>query len=41
MTGYCALVDSRRVGLDVTAFIGISMTPTAIDRFEAQLRARG
>ena len=27
VTGYCALVDSRRVGLDVTAFIGISMTP--------------
>lgn len=37
VTGYCALVDSRRVGLDVTAFIGISMTPIAIDRFEAQL----
>jgi Lrp/AsnC family transcriptional regulator, leucine-responsive regulatory protein len=37
VTGYCALVDSRRVGLDVTAFIGISMTPTAIDCFEAQL----
>ncbi len=37
VTGYRALLDSRRVGFDVTAFVGISMTPTAIDRFEAQL----
>jgi Lrp/AsnC family leucine-responsive transcriptional regulator len=35
--GYCALVDGRKVGLDVTAFIGMSMTPTVIDDFESQL----
>jgi Lrp/AsnC family leucine-responsive transcriptional regulator len=37
--GYCALLDSRKVGLDVTAFIGMSMTPTVIDSFESQLES--
>jgi Lrp/AsnC family leucine-responsive transcriptional regulator len=35
--GYCALVDSRKVGLDVTAFIGMSMSPQVIADFESQL----
>ncbi len=34
--GYHAAVDSRRVGLDVTAFIGVLVEqPTAIEDFEA------
>lgn len=32
--GYHALVDSRKVGLDVTAFIGVSMSPRGIERLE-------
>jgi Lrp/AsnC family transcriptional regulator, leucine-responsive regulatory protein len=35
--GYCGLLDSRKVGLDVTAFIGMSMSPMVIDSFESQL----
>src|SRR6476469_1313000 len=35
--GYHALLDSRGVGLDVTAFIGVVMSPTGIDRFETKL----
>jgi Lrp/AsnC family transcriptional regulator, leucine-responsive regulatory protein len=35
ITGYRALVDGRRIGLDVTAFIGVSIShPRAIDDFE-------
>ena len=35
ITGYSALVDARRVGLDVTAFIGVSVDyPGRIDAFE-------
>lgn len=35
--GYHALVDSRKVGLDVTAFIGVSMASNGIDRLEQVL----
>ena len=35
ITGYCAIVDARRVGLDVTAFIGVSVDfPGRIGAFE-------
>ncbi len=37
ISGYTAQVVSRRVGLDVTAFIGISMAPEVIAHFESQL----
>jgi Lrp/AsnC family leucine-responsive transcriptional regulator len=38
--GYHALVDGRRVGLDVTAFIGVSFNfPKEIDQFESQVEA--
>jgi Lrp/AsnC family leucine-responsive transcriptional regulator len=38
ITGYHATVDARRVGRDVTAFIGVSIThPRAIGRFEKAL----
>lgn len=39
LRGYHALVDSRKVGLDVTAFIGVSMSPTGIERLEGVLVA--
>lgn len=33
--GYKALIDARRVGLDITAFIGVNINyPKAIDEFE-------
>ena len=32
--GYHALLDSRKIGLDVTAFIGVSMASNGIDRLE-------
>jgi len=35
--GYHALVDSRKIGLDVTAFIGVSMASNGIDRLEQVL----
>lgn len=35
--GYHAQLDSRGVGLDVTAFIGVSMSPAGIRDFEAHL----
>jgi Lrp/AsnC family leucine-responsive transcriptional regulator len=35
--GYHAQLDSRGVGLDVTSFIGVSMSPTGILDFEAKL----
>lgn len=34
---YVAVLDSRRVGLDVTAFIGVSVTPAGIGTVEGQL----
>ena len=38
VTGYHAIVDSRKVGLDVTAFIGvITSDPDSIDQFEQQV----
>jgi Lrp/AsnC family leucine-responsive transcriptional regulator len=40
ITGYHAIVDGRRIGLDVTAFIGvITSDPDSIDHFERQVRA--
>jgi Lrp/AsnC family transcriptional regulator, leucine-responsive regulatory protein len=35
--GYHAVLDSRKVGLDVTAFIGVSMASNGIDRLEQVL----
>jgi Lrp/AsnC family leucine-responsive transcriptional regulator len=35
--GYVALLDSRRVGLDVTAFIGVSVSSAGIATVEEQL----
>ena len=35
--GYHALLNSRKVGLDVTAFIGVSMTPNGLEPLESQL----
>jgi Lrp/AsnC family leucine-responsive transcriptional regulator len=35
--GYHAQLDSRAVGLDVTSFIGVSMSPQGILDFEAKL----
>lgn len=35
--GYHALLNSRKVGLDVTSFIGVSMTPAGLERLEAQI----
>src|SRR5436190_22844395 len=38
ITGYRALLDARRVGLDITAFIGVIIShPNVIGRFEGQL----
>jgi Lrp/AsnC family transcriptional regulator, leucine-responsive regulatory protein len=40
VTGYHAIVDGRKVGLDVTAFIGvITSDPESIDQFEQQVTA--
>jgi Lrp/AsnC family transcriptional regulator, leucine-responsive regulatory protein len=37
--GYHADVDARRVGLDITAFVGVSINyPKGIDRFEGTVR---
>jgi Lrp/AsnC family leucine-responsive transcriptional regulator len=35
--GYVAILDSRRVGLDVTAFIGVSVSPAGIATVESEL----
>jgi Lrp/AsnC family transcriptional regulator, leucine-responsive regulatory protein len=35
--GYHAVLNSRKVGLDVTAFIGVSLSPTGIEQLEAQV----
>jgi Lrp/AsnC family leucine-responsive transcriptional regulator len=35
ITGYAAIIDARQVGLDITAFIGVSINyPTRIDAFK-------
>lgn len=40
ITGYVALVDARRLGKDVSAFIGVcTEQPRAIDKLERQLSA--
>jgi len=36
--GYHAVLNSRKVGLDVTAFIGVSMSANGIEQLEAQVR---
>ena len=35
--GYHAVLNSRKVGLDVTAFIGVSTSATGIERLEEQI----
>ncbi len=41
ITGYHAALDGRRLGLDITAFIGISINyPKDIDRFLEQMGSR-
>ena len=35
--GYHAVLNSRKVGLDVTAFIGVSTSPTGIELLEEQI----
>lgn len=41
ITSYCAVVDGRRVGLDITAFIGVSINyPNDIERFLTELAER-
>ena len=37
--GYHAVLDSKKIGLDVTAFIGVSMSPNGIERLEDVLVA--
>jgi Lrp/AsnC family leucine-responsive transcriptional regulator len=38
VTGYVALLDGRKLGLDVTAFIGVAIGhPRAIDSFEREI----
>ena len=38
--GYHAQLDAKRLGMDVTAFIGVSIShPKMIDRFEAEIDA--
>ena len=40
ITGYRAILDARRLGLDITAFIGVIIShPTVIGGFEGQLAA--
>src|SRR5262249_14144612 len=40
ITGYHAIVDGRRIGLDVTAFIGVvTSEPDSIAQFEQQVNA--
>jgi Lrp/AsnC family leucine-responsive transcriptional regulator len=41
ITGYHAAVDAKRVGLDITAFVGVSINyPKDIEAFLAQLAGR-
>ena len=38
--GYHAILDARRLGMDITAFIGVSVShPRSIDAFEHELEA--
>src|SRR6185369_15231699 len=38
VTGYTALLDARRLGLDITAFIGVSIShPQGIETFEREI----
>ena len=38
ITGYCAILDARRLGNDVTAFIGVSIShPKLIGEFEKDI----
>src|ERR1051325_341720 len=38
--GYHAILDARRLGMDITAFIGVSVShPRLIDRFENEVQA--
>src|SRR5262249_33371747 len=40
ITGYPALLDARRLGLDITAFIGVIIShPSMIAEFERKVRA--
>jgi Lrp/AsnC family transcriptional regulator, leucine-responsive regulatory protein len=40
ITGYHAIVDGRKIGMDVTAFIGVvTSDPESIERFEQQVTA--
>jgi len=40
VTGYHAIIDGRKIGMDVTAFIGVvTSDPDSIDRFEQQVTA--
>jgi Lrp/AsnC family transcriptional regulator, leucine-responsive regulatory protein len=39
--GYCALLDAKRLGLDITAFIGVVIShPTLIEEFERRVAER-
>lgn len=41
ITGYTAMLDARKLGFDVTAFIGVMVThPRAIEEFERQIDSR-
>jgi len=40
--GYCALIDPKKVGVDITAFIGIYIDhPSHIDTFEKEIKNLG
>ena len=40
ISGYHAILDARRLGLDITAFIGVIIShPSILGRFESQLTA--
>jgi Lrp/AsnC family leucine-responsive transcriptional regulator len=39
ISGYRAILDARRLGLDITAFIGVIVTSGAIDTVEQQIVA--
>ncbi len=41
IVGYTALLDARKLGRDITAFIGVSVThPRTIEEFERQIDSR-
>ncbi len=40
--GYCALIDPKKLGIDITAFIGIYIDhPSHIDTFEKEIESIG